>query len=144
MKLEGLEYFVGKVCTVFTVPTNRDFKSENPQTFPQPVFHYFVGKVLEVTPRGISMEQWNSEKKLRSFFFMDHVVSISEEEILDPSNPKDLKIIEDFKKTNESSIKKANDNLDTLKTQRENMKGKFLDIESLTGLVGQSKKTESN
>lgn len=139
MKLEGLEYFVGKVCTIFTVPTNRDFKSENPQTFPQPVFHYFVGKVLEVTPRGISMEQWNSEKKLRSFFFMDHVVSISEEEILDPSNPKDLKIIEDFKKTNESSMKKANENLDTLKAQQESMKGKFLDIESLTGLVGQSK-----
>lgn len=139
MKLEGLEYFIGKVCTVFTVPTNRDFKSENPHTFPQPVFHYFVGKVLEVGPKGILMEQWNSEKKLRSFFFMDHIVSISEEEILDPSNPKDLKIIEDFKKTNESSMKKANDNLDTLKTQRESMKGKFLDIESLTGLVGQAK-----
>jgi hypothetical protein len=144
MKIEGLEYFVGKVCTVFTVPTNRDFKSENPQTFPQPVFHYFVGKVLEVTPRGIAMEQWNSEKKLRSFFFMDHVVSISEEEILDPSNPKDLKIIEDFKKTNETSLKKANQNLEGLKSQRESMKGNFLDIESLTGLVSQAKAKETS
>lgn len=135
MKLESLEYFLGKVCTVFTVPTNRDFKSENPQTFPQPVFHYFVGKVLEITSNGICMEQWNSEKRLRSFFFLEHIVSISEEEILDPSNPKDMKIIEEYKKTNESSLKKANQNLDSLREQREKMKGKFLDIDTLTGLA---------
>lgn len=142
MKLEGLEYFLGKVCTVFTVPTNRDFKSENPQTFPQPVFHYFVGKVLEITPKGICMEQWNSEKRLRSFFFLDHVVSISEEEILDPSNPNDMKIIEEYKKTNESSVKKANQNLANLKEQRESLKGKFLDIDTLTGLAGVAGETK--
>lgn len=135
MKIEGLEYFVGKVCTVFTVPTNRDFKSENPQTFPQPVFHYFVGKVLEFGSKGVLMEQWNSEKKLRSFFFMDHIVSISEEEILDPSNPNDLKLIEEYRKTNDDSKKKANQNVDSLREQRESTKGQFLDIPALSGLV---------
>lgn len=133
MKIEGLDYFVGKICTVFTVPTNRDFKSENPQTFPQPVFHYFVGKVIEVNSRGICLEQWNSDKKLRSFFFMDHLVSISEEEILNPSNPKDKKIIEDFKKTNESSMKRANENVEILKKQKEAIaENPYIDIGELS------------
>jgi hypothetical protein len=121
---------VGRVCTVFTVPTNRDFKSENPQTFPQPVFHYFVGKVIEVNSKGICLEQWNSEKKLRTFFFMDHIVSISEEEILDPSNPKDLQTIEEYKKTNESSMKKAQNSVDALK------KHKYVDIQDLSAFAG--------
>ena len=135
MKIEGLEYFVGKICTVFTVQTNRDFKSENPQTFPQPVFHYFVGRVMEVNSRGVCVEQWNNEKKLRTFFFMDHNVSISEEEILDPSNPKDKQAIEDYKKTNESSLKKANDNVEMLKKQRESLaENPYLDIEDLSSM----------
>ena len=136
MRIEGLEYFVGKICTVFTVQTNRDFKSENPQTFPQPVFHYFVGRVMEVNSRGVCVEQWNNEKKLRTFFFMDHIVSISEEEILDPSNPKDNQVIEDFKKTNESSLKKANDNVEMLKKQRESLaENPYLDIEDLSSMA---------
>lgn len=126
--MSGLSYFVGKVCTVFTVQTNRDFKSENPQTFPQPIFHYFVGKVLEVTPKGIFMEQWNSSKKLKTFFFMDYVVSISEEEILNPSDPKDREIIEEFRKVNESSAKKAEDNVSELK---KNQGSQYMDIDRL-------------
>lgn len=128
MTTKGLEYFVGKICTVFTVPTNRDFKSENPQTFPQPMFHYFVGKVTEVNQNGIFIEQWNSDKKLRSFFFANHIIGLSEEEILDPSNPKDREVIEDYKRTNETSMKTAQENVDTLK------KTKYVDIQSLTGI----------
>ena len=134
MKIESLEYFVGKICTVFTVPTNRDFKSENPQTFPQPVFHYFVGKVIEVSTRGIMIEQWNNQKKLRTFFFIEHVVSISEEEVLDPSNPNDMKAIDEFKKTNEASLKKAKENVEVLKKQDEVLKSKYVDIGSLSEL----------
>lgn len=124
----GLDYFVGRVCTVFTVPTNRDFKSENPQTFPQPVFHYFVGKVIGVDQRGIVLEQWNSDKKLRTFFFMDHIVSISEEEILDPSNPKDREVIDDYRKTNEESVKSVQQRAE------KSTKSKFVDIQGLTEL----------
>lgn len=133
MKPQGLDYFLGRICTIFTVPTNRDFKSENPQTFPQPVFHYFVGRVVEVNQRGICIEQWNNAKKLRTFFFLDHVVSISEEEILDPSNPKDREIIEEYKKVNEDTVKKAEDNVDAVKKQ------KFIDLEGLQGLVRSSR-----
>jgi hypothetical protein len=128
MKPQGLEYFVGRICTVFTVPTNRDFKSENPQTFPQPVFHYFVGKVLEVGQRGIMIEQWNSEKKLRTFFFLDHIVSISEEEILNPSDPKDRELIEDYRKTNEAVAKGAQEKAPPAKSS------KYVDIKELAGL----------
>jgi len=139
MNKEGLEYFVGKVCTIFTIPTNRDFKSENPQTFPQPIFHYFVGKVLGIDNKGMFIEQWNSAKKLRTFFFLNHIVSISEEEILDPSNPNDMKIIEDYKKVNEDSVKKVKDGAEQLKKQKEELsKNPFIDIESL------SKLTEAN
>lgn len=133
MTPQGLDYFLGRICTIFTVPTNRDFKSENPQTFPQPVFHYFVGRVVEVNQRGICIEQWNNAKKLRTFFFLDHVVSISEEEILDPSNPKDREIIEEYKKVNEDTVKKASENVDAVKKQ------KFVDIEGLQGLVRSSR-----
>jgi len=128
MKDPGLEYFVGRVCTVFTVQTNRDFKSENPQTFPQPVFHYFVGKVLEVGQKGIVLEQWNSQKKLRTFFFMDHIVSISEEEILNPSDPKDKEVIDDYRKANDDSAKMAQQAADGVK------KTKFVDIQELSEL----------
>jgi hypothetical protein len=139
MNKEGLEYFVGKVCTIFTIPTNRDFKSENPQTFPQPIFHYFVGKVLGIDNKGMFIEQWNSAKKLRTFFFLNHIVSISEEEILDPSNPNDMKIIQDYKKVNEESVKKVKDGAEQLKKQKEELsKNPFIDIESL------SKLTEAN
>jgi hypothetical protein len=136
MTPQGLDYFLGKICTVFTVPTNRDFKSENPQTFPQPVFHYFVGKVIEINTKGICIEQWNNDKKLRTFFFMDHVISISEEEILDPSNPKDLKIIEEYKKVNDNSKQKAEENVESLKKQREEIrKNPYLDISNLSNLA---------
>lgn len=130
MTTKGLEYFVGKICTLFTVPTNRDFKSENPQTFPQPMFHYFVGKVTEVNQNGIFLEQWNSEKKLKSFFFMNHIIGLSEEEILDPSNPKDREVIEDYKRTNEMSMKNAQENVEAMK------KTKYVDVRSLAGLSG--------
>lgn len=130
--MSGLDYFVGRICTVFTVQTNRDFKSENPQTFPQPVFHYFVGRVIEVTPKGVFMEQWNSVKKLRTFFFTDYIVAISEEEILNPSDPKDKEAIEEFKKVNENSAKRANENVEGLKKRQGNP---YVDIDALSGLA---------
>lgn len=132
MKSEGLEYFVGKICTVFTVPTNRDFKLENPQTFPQPVFHYFVGKVIEISSKGIFIEQWNSDKKLRTFFFADHIISISEEEILDPSDPKDLKLIEEYKQVNQKEMQKVAEKAAAVKKEAEKINNSYLDIESLS------------
>jgi len=92
---------------------------------------------VEVNSRGICIEQWNNEKKLRTFFFMDHIVSISEEEILDPSNPKDREIIEEYKKTNESSKIKAEKNVESLE------KSKYIDIGGLRELVRESSDSRS-
>lgn len=138
MKKDSLNYFVGKICTIFTVPTNRDFKLENPKTYPQPVFHYFVGKVTKVNNDGVFIEQWNNSKKLKTFFFMEHIVSISEEEVLNPADPKDLEIIEEYKKVNSSSVEKAEENLENLKKQREKIKeNPYIDINSLSNIPNQ-------
>lgn len=131
MKSKNLEYFLGRICTVFTVPTNRDFKSENPQTFPQPVFHYFVGRVLEINESGIFIEQWNNHKKLKTFFFIDHIVSISEEEILNPEDPKDREVIEEYKKANKE-VRETNSN-----TNMNSQEIKHVDIEGLQKVINE-------
>lgn len=134
MKIKQLEYFLGKVCTIFTIPVNRDFKSENPTTFPQPVFHYFVGKIIEIDDKGIFLQQWNNNKKLRSYFFIEHIVGISEEEVLDPARPEDAKVIEDFKKINEKAINQTEKKYEELKKQREITADTEIDIEMLSKL----------
>ena len=131
MKTEGLDYFIGRICTIFTVPTNRDFKSENPQTFPQPVFHYFVGRVIEISQKGIFIEQWNNKKKLRTFFFMDHVVSVSEEEVLDPSRPEDMELIEEYKKANQPIRDEAKAES---KKNNDESESPYVDIDSLESI----------
>lgn len=130
-----LKYFLDKICTIFTIPTNRDFKTENPKTFPQPIFHYFVGKILEIDEKGVFIQQWNSNKKLKSYFFIDHIVGICEEEVLDPSSPEDAKLIEEYKKINEKAVTQAEKKHDELKNQQDKLKkNPELDISSLINL----------
>lgn len=134
MKTKQLEYFLGKVCTIFTIPINRDFKAENPTTYPQPVFHYFVGKVIEIDEKGVFLQQWNNNKKLRSYFFIEHIVGISEEEVLDPTRPDDAKVIQDFKKINEKAIDQTEKKYEELKKQRETINNAEIDIDMLSKL----------
>jgi hypothetical protein len=134
MKIKQLEYFLGKVCTIFTIPINRDFKAENPTTYPQPVFHYFVGKVIEIDEKGVFLQQWNNNKKLRSYFFIEHIVGISEEEVLDPTRPDDAKVIQDFKKINEKAIDQTEKKYEELKKQRETINNAEIDIDMLSKL----------
>jgi hypothetical protein len=134
MKTKQLEYFLGKVCTIFTIPINRDFKAENPTTYPQPVFHYFVGKVIEIDDKGVFLQQWNNNKKLRSYFFIEHIVGISEEEVLDPTRPDDAKVIQDFKKINEKAIDQTEKKYEELKKQRETINNSEIDIDMLSKL----------
>lgn len=135
MKNKNLEKFINKICTIFTIQTNRDFKAENPTTYPQPVFHYFIGKILEIDEKGVLIQQWNSSKKLQSYFFIDHIVGICEEEILDPNRPEDAKAIEDYKKINEKAIQGAEKQHEKLKEQQTIIKqNPNLDIESLMNI----------
>ena len=95
MYSELLDHFVGKVCTIFTLEMNRDFKTEDPKSYPQPLYTYFLGRVEAIDDIGILIRQPNGN--LRSFFFWPNVVSISEEEELNPENEEDAKTIESLK-----------------------------------------------
>ena len=135
MKMQELEYFVGKVCTVFTVLTNRNFQTENPQTYPEPMYHYFMGRILEVNTHGVILEQWAAgPKRLRSFFNLQHVISIAEEETLNPDDPMDAKIIqqykEEYKTVEAESMKQVKENKLAIDQQKE----EFLDITKLAEL----------
>lgn len=131
----NLEYFLGKICTIFTIPTNRDFKSENPTSFPQPIFHYFVGKVLEIDNKGVLIQQWNSNKKLKSYFFINHIIGMSEEEILDPNNPEDAKFIDEYKNINKNAYEQAEKSYENLKQQQQIIReNPEIDIEMLSKL----------
>ncbi len=83
--MENLRYFIGKICTVFTVPFNRDFKAENPEMYPQQLINYFVGEVVSVDQLGIMLSQ--SGSGLRTFLFMHSIVGIAQEQEMDPVPP---------------------------------------------------------
>jgi hypothetical protein len=95
---KNLNYFIGRVCTIFTQPINRNFKEENPQTFIEQPFHYFVGVIEEIDNEGILVTQIMSGFK--SYFFKAHIISIAEEEVLHPENKADAEIIEKLKSAN--------------------------------------------
>jgi hypothetical protein len=103
MNYKVLERFNGKVCTVFTVGINRDFKQENPKTYPKPLYVYFMGAVEFVCEEGIMLQQVTTG--LSTFVFMNNIVSISEEEILDPENEQDAQVIEKYKTEAEEARK---------------------------------------
>ena len=75
----NLNYFVGKVCTVFTRPINRDFQAENPEYYPQQLINYFVGTVESVDDEGIMLVQ--SANRLKTFIERP-IVAIAEEEVV--------------------------------------------------------------
>lgn len=87
-----LDDFIGKPVTILTTPINRDFKAENPKTYPRQLHVYFVGIFQEADHHGVWIRQIISGKM--SFFPWNHIVSIAEEEALDPNNEEDRKIID--------------------------------------------------
>ena len=80
------------------------------------------------------MQQWNNNKKLKSYFFIEHIVGISEEEVLDPTRPDDAKVIQDFKKINEKAIDQTEKKYEELKKQRETINDAEIDIDMLSKL----------
>lgn len=96
--VKHLEYFVGKPCSIFTTPTNRNLKDECARTYPKSVFNYFMGIVEYVhssgPSAGIVLRRLNG--KTKSFIALSHIVSIAEEELLDPNVPEHAKMIDEF------------------------------------------------
>lgn len=60
---------------------------------------YFVGVIDEIDDKGIMVSQVLTG--LKTYFFLNSVVSISEEEMLNPSDEKDAATIEEIKTKNE-------------------------------------------
>lgn len=134
--IKQLEYFLGKYVTVITTPINRDYKAENPQTFPEPLYHYFMGRLLEVDTDGLTVEQWAAgPKRLRTYFMMRQIVAIAEEETLDPENPQDAVQIAALKDGNESGERKAEEHVDKIKQMQE--ENPYLDINQLAEIQRQ-------
>ena len=91
---QDLQYFVGKLCTVFTAPMNRNFQAESPNTYPEAVYKYFMGVVESIDQTGLLLTQ--ATNGLKTYFFINNIVAIAEEEVLDPNNPEHAEIIEKF------------------------------------------------
>lgn len=86
--IEHCQIFVGKVCTIFLPPINRNF-TEN-----QNIDHFAL-RVIEVNVDGV----WGSNaNNMVSFFPWDHIMLIQQELELDPNNPEDAKILNNFNK----------------------------------------------
>lgn len=96
----NLTYFIGKICTVFTVALNRNFKEENPANYPKNLFNYFIGKVESVDEHGVLL---TTVAGLKMLFFNQAIVAIAEEEVLDPDDSDDAEIIEEFKNESKST-----------------------------------------
>lgn len=88
MKSSTLKYFVGKVCTVFTSPINRQFTD-------QQFNDYFVGLIESVNEDGIIAV--HSITGCKNFYSLSSLVALCEEQVLDPSKPEEAKLIQEFK-----------------------------------------------
>jgi hypothetical protein len=95
-----LDRFLGKICTIITVPVNRDFFQEaqvisKPQLYPINLLDHFMGRLIEVDLKYLVIE--HPELGTKTLFRMEHVVSIVEEQVLDPNNPEHAKAIKEYK-----------------------------------------------
>lgn len=97
------ENFLNKICTIITVPVNRNFAEEaqaisKPQLYPINLMDHFMGRLIIVEPNFLIIE--HPELHTKTFFRMEQVVSIVEEQVLDPKNPEHAKAISEYKEYN--------------------------------------------
>jgi len=86
--MDDLNYFIGKACTICTVMINYRYK-------PEQMFDYFMGFIESIDEKGMLIT--HPVTKCKSYIFLAHIVSISEEQVLYEDDPKDAKIIEEFR-----------------------------------------------
>lgn len=127
---EQLQYFVGKVCTVFFGPINRSFDERQ-------ILDYFVGIIEAVD--GECIWSLHPLTKTRNCYFIKHIYSISEEQVLDPNKPEDAQTIKDFKerKAQTYNIKKEPPQEDVQDVGHND--SPFVDVASITQLAKKAK-----
>lgn len=87
--IQNLQYFVGKVCSIFTPPANRSFDELHAR-------EHFVARIQEINADGV----WGTHPHsgMMSFFAMPHVLLIAEEVELNPNNPEHAEMLLEFEK----------------------------------------------
>jgi len=86
--IEHLQYFIGKVCSIVTTSMNRSFDEKISR-------EHFVVIIQEIDSDGI----WGTHPynpSLVSFFNIEHLISIHQEEVIDPSNPEHVQMIKEY------------------------------------------------
>lgn len=86
--MRGLHRFIGKFCTVSTLQINFRFKEEQ-------MFDYFSGILEEVDEHGLLLR--HATTRCLNYIFMQHVVSVSEEQVLYEDNPEDAEAIKEYR-----------------------------------------------
>lgn len=84
-----MKYFINKVCTVATVQINFRYNVEQ-------MLDYFSGVIEEIDEHGILM--YHPLTKCKNYILLEHVVSISEEQVLYEDDPEQKKIIDEYRK----------------------------------------------
>jgi RNase P subunit RPR2 len=97
-----VKQFIGKVCTIIVGPINRDFKDEahlsgKPQIYPMNMLDHFMGRVIYADPQSIVIR--HPIIGTETWFNLNQVVCIAEEQELDPNNPEHAKAIESYKQS---------------------------------------------
>lgn len=119
-----LEYFVGRVCTIFIGGNlNRSF---NEQQFAD----YFVGVVDAVSQDGIFTTHPVTGGK--NYYAFSSVVAICEEQVLDPEKPEEAELIRELQENG------VQPNMQ-LKSTTESP---YADIDVMTDLARQAKEIE--
>ena len=120
---KNLSHFIGKLCTIFTVPINRDFRTEAPKEYPKILFKYFLGVVESVDESGLLLTQ--ATTGLKTFFILQNIVAIAEEELLDPEDVDDKKEIDRFKPAPSPQSQSPFVDINVIKQLNEELKNKL-------------------
>jgi hypothetical protein len=143
-EVKNLSYFEGRVCTIFTLAINRHFKKDTQE------IDYFVGLVDRVTELGI----WTTHPttKTKNFYFLNHVISISEEQVLDRNDPNYENIMKEFEEKRNKTYSQAPPSPPPQQQaplppppdwmQEKNI-SPFVDVESLNKLAKKAKQRKS-
>lgn len=85
--LEKMQYFIGKVCSVFTSPLCRNFDEARAR-------EHFVVRVQEIDTDGL----WGTHpyNGTISYFPQESIRLITEEVVLDPNNPEHARMIKEY------------------------------------------------
>ena len=134
---DTLQYFVGKICTIFTAPINREFNERQN-------VDYFVGRVDGFDDKGILMSHVVSNCK--NFYFFQNVISIAEEQLVDSDDPilKEYESIKEQKKNQPQQQQQQQPQLQSQPAQyheEEVNDSPFVDIAAISDLAKKAKES---